>query len=339
MKHGNISLFVPHNGCPNQCSFCNQKSITGTAYQPKPEDVDAAVKNALDAAAVNKNYYKWEIAFFGGSFTAIERIYMELLLKAAYKYVENGTVAGIRISTRPDAIERQVLDTLKKYGVTAIELGAQSMCDETLAANLRGHTADDVRKASALIKEYGFSLGLQMMTGLYKSSDSRDIKTAQEIISLSPDTVRIYPTVTMKNTMLGELFNLGEYKPKSLEESVNLCALLLKMFSDNNIEVIRLGLHYSDELKRDMLYNNYHPAFRELCESRIMLDEFLRLAEKLDEKDLTVYLNPSDMSRFVGQKRANMMYLSEMGYRVKTVYDAGLSKYQIRIKPGLKAQP
>lgn len=155
-KKGNISIFVPHNGCPQQCSFCNQKTITGKSEQPTPSDVENAVKKALA-----KKGYKYEIAFFGGSFTAIDRDYMVSLLKAASAFLDNERIYGIRISTRPDFIDNEVLDILKKYGVTSVELGAQSMDDEVLAANLRGHTSAQVESASKLIKSYGFELGLQ----------------------------------------------------------------------------------------------------------------------------------------------------------------------------------
>lgn len=329
MKHGNISVFVPHNGCPHQCSFCSQKSITGVHYQPTPDDVD----NAVNAALSGRKLYDYEIAFFGGSFTAIDRDYMISLLRAAYKYVQNGTVTGIRLSTRPDAISREILEILKSYGVTAIELGAQSMCDDVLEKNMRGHTADDVVNASRLIKEYGFSLGLQMMTGLYGSSREKDICTAERIISLSPDTVRIYPTVTIRNTVLGRLFESGEYVPDTLAESVELCAFLLKLFMQNNIEVIRLGLHYSEELDRDMLSDNYHPAFRELCENKLFYDMFLEEAKRknITGGDVAVTVSPCAVSKFVGQKRSNIINLSKLGYNIKIVQDVSLPAYRIKV--------
>lgn len=333
MKHGNISVFVPHNGCPHQCSFCNQKSITGVQYQPTPEDVDNAVYTAL---AFQKKY-DYEIAFFGGSFTAINREYMLSLLNAAYKYVKSGDVRGIRLSTRPDAIDREVLDILKSYGVTSIELGAQSMCDEVLSANLRGHTSDDVANSSRLIKEYGFSLGLQMMTGLYKSNYDRDVYTAKRIIELAPETVRVYPTITLGGTMLGDLYLKGEYIPQTLDESVDLCALLLKMFWKNNIEVIRLGLHYSEDLKKGMLFNNYHPAFKELCESKIFIDEF-RKQFGIDENacfnesvNVTVSINPKSVSKFVGQGRENIKRLALQGINVNIVQDNDIALYGLKI--------
>ncbi len=329
MKHGNISVFVPLNGCPHQCSFCNQKSITGVKYQPMPEDVDEAV----NAAFASKKKYDYEIAFFGGSFTAINREYMVSLLESAYKYVKNGTVSGIRLSTRPDAVDREIMEILCRYGVTAVELGAQSMCDDVLQKNMRGHTSQDVRNASRLIKEYGVSLGLQMMTGLYGSSKEKDIYTANKIISLSPDTVRIYPTVTIKNTVLGDLFESGEYVPDTLEKSVDLCAFLLTMFMRNNIEVIRLGLHYSEELERDMLSNNYHPAFKELCENKLMKDKFLETAHSLGITggNVLVFVSPSSVSKFVGQKRSNLKSLEELGFNIKTVQDKALTAYEIKV--------
>ena len=232
MKKGNISIFVPHLGCPCQCSFCNQKTITGQANQPTPQDVDKAVKTALKSKG-----FDYEIAFFGGSFTAIDREYMISLLKAANKYIKSNEVKGIRISTRPDCIDEEILDLLKEYGVTSIELGAQSMDDEVLLANRRGHTAKDVENASELIKSYGFELGLQMMTGLYKDSEEKAIKTAEKIIALSPQTVRIYPTVVLKGTYLADLYLSGEYKPLNADESAQLCAKLVLLFEKNNIKM------------------------------------------------------------------------------------------------------
>ncbi|MGN1202728.1 MAG: elongator complex protein 3, partial [Eubacterium sp.] len=219
MKKGNISIFVPHQGCPCQCSFCNQKTITGQTKAPDKEDVVNAVETAL-----KKKNFEYEIAFFGGSFTAIDRDYMTSLLDAAYPYVKSGQVKGIRISTRPDCIDDEIFELLKGYGVTAIELGAQSMDNGVLQANRRGHTAEDVVNASKLIKSYGFELGLQMMTGLYTDTEEKCIETAKKIIDLAPDTVRIYPTVVLKDTYLAELYEKELYKPLNADESAELCA-------------------------------------------------------------------------------------------------------------------
>ena len=219
-KHANISIFVPHIGCPNKCSFCNQRYITGTFKAPRAKDVDEAVKKAVESE--NFSPSNTEIAFFGGSFTAINREYMLRLLKTASKYVKNGTVNGIRISTRPDAIDREILSLLKEYNVTAIELGAQSLNDRVLKLNNRGHSSNDVVKSSKLIKEFGFELGLQIMTGLYGDNDNSAVKTAQKVIEIKPDTVRIYPTIVLKDTDLAALYADGIYKPQTLDAAVNL---------------------------------------------------------------------------------------------------------------------
>lgn len=324
--HANISVFVPHIGCPNKCSFCNQCHISGATNAPTQSSVDEAVKIATDS----KNYdpKNTEIAFFGGSFTAIDRDYMISLLKAAYKYVKNGSVSGIRISTRPDAIDREILGLLKGYGVTAIELGAQSMSDKVLKLNNRGHSSEDVKKSSALIKEYGFSLGLQMMTGLYGSDDNTDIYTAKELISLAPETVRIYPTIVLKDTDLALLYNEGKYKPQTVQKAAILCGELLEMFEKTNIRVIRLGLHSIEEDK--LVAGPWHPAFSEICQSKIFLKNALKL---MGEKGrYIIFVNKSSVSKMIGQNRENIKAMEEKGFFCKIKTDDNLGKNDIRIE-------
>lgn len=331
MKHSNIAIFVPHNGCPHQCSFCNQREITGQGFQPGAEDV----KNAAAAAvkSLGEKAKNAEIAFFGGSFTAIDRNYMTELLSAAYPYVRDGSFAGIRLSTRPDAIDKEVLDILRSFGVSSIELGAQSMDDQVLLMNERGHTAGDVIKASELIHEYGFSLGLQMMTGLYGSPPDRDRYTAAALAELHPQTVRIYPTVVMKGTKLYDYYKQGLYDPPDTEQSVPLCAELLRFFEGRGISVIRLGLHDSPSLRESMAAGAFHPSFRELCESRIMLEaaEKLLKREKPQGGQVNIAVSPKSISRFTGQKKANIQKLSELGYMIKLVPDEALDKYGMYI--------
>lgn len=323
MKKGNISIFVPHLGCPCQCSFCNQNTITGQTQQPTPDDVDRAVKTAL-----KKGRYDFEIAFFGGSFTAIDRGYMISLLESAYKYVRQGSVNGIRISTRPDCIDSEVLDILSSYGVTSIELGAQSMDDGVLAANRRGHTALDVERAGSLISSRGFELGLQMMTGLYTDTPQKDIETARRIISLKPSTVRIYPTVVLKNTYLAELYLSGEYLPPDAEESVSVCAELVEMFERAGVKVIRLGLHSSRDIKENMLAGGFHDSFGELVKSRIMVNKILALPPD----DYSVYVNERSVSKLKGNKKCNIYTLIERGYNIEIIIDNSLGVDELRIK-------
>lgn len=322
MKKGNISIFVPHLGCPQQCSFCNQKTITGKQTQPTPDDVKNAVKTAL-----NKKGYEYEIAFFGGSFTAIDREYMLSLLKAAADFVDGERVKGIRISTRPDFIDREVLDILKAHKVTSIELGAQSMDDEVLKANLRGHTAKDVENASELIKEYGFELGLQMMTGLYLDTDEKAIETAKKLIELRPDTVRIYPTVVLKGTYLAELYDREIYKPQTVDDAAALCTKLLPLFEKAGIKVIRLGLHASDDIKKNMVAGAYHDSFGEIVQSRFMLNKVL--AHPPGNYEIKV--NPRSVSKLKGNQKRNAYFLMEQGYNIKYTVTDKVSVDELKI--------
>ena len=329
MSHSNISIFVPHKGCPNDCSFCNQRAISGQTVPSTPVDVENAVKTAIKYKVNPKDT---EIAFFGGSFTAIERDYMHSLLTAAKHFLDTYNFKGIRVSTRPDCIDKGILETLKNYGVTAIELGAQSMCDEVLTANRRGHTADDVRKASRLIKEYGFELGLQMMTGLYKSDFEKDWQTALEIIKLKPNTVRIYPTVVLKNTHLGYLQEMGEYKAPTAEESAPFCAKLLQIFENENIKVIKLGLHSSETVEGDMVGGAYHPAFRELCEGHIYLQKILeKLSGKDKNRQYVICVNKKVLSKAKGQQKRNEKALKNQGFHCIIKGKENLEEFQIEV--------
>ncbi len=329
MSHSNISIFVPHKGCPNDCSFCNQRAISGQVVAATPEDVENAVKIAIEYNVEPKNT---EIAFFGGSFTAIERDYMLSLLTAAKHFLELYDFAGIRVSTRPDCINDEVLEILKNYGVTAVELGAQSMDDEVLSANRRGHTADDVRNASRLIKKHGFELGLQMMTGLYKSDFEKDEYTAREIIKIKPDTVRVYPTVVLKNTYLGYLQETGEYVAPNAEETAPFCAKLLQRFEENGIKVIKLGLHSSETVEGDMLGGAYHPAFRELCEGHIYLEKILeKLAEKDKNREYVIYVNKKVLSKAKGQQKRNEKALKNQGFHCIIKGKENLEEFQIEV--------
>lgn len=328
----NVAIFVPHNGCPNKCSFCDQRHITGCVFQPDKEYVEETLKKALDS--LKDKSKEAEIAFFGGSFTAIDREYMLLLLESTKPFIDN--FKGIRISTRPDAIDEEVLSILKEYKVTSVELGAQSMNDEVLRANNRGHSAEDVKAASLLIKDFGFSLGLQMMTGLYKSSDEADTQTAEEFIRLKPDTVRIYPTVVLKNTTLADLYSSGEYFPSDAESAANLCSELIPMFEAADIKVIRVGLHDSDSLRENMIAGAFHPAFRELCESKIYLDLIIDeiKSQNIEKGDINIYVSKSHLSKTIGQKGSNKTALMNMGYNPRFLPTNTLADRQVLITKG-----
>lgn len=329
MKHVNVALFVPHEGCPHMCSFCNQKTISGSSKKLTAQDIESAVSIAVQGEYDRENS---EIAFFGGSFTAISRDYMTELLECAYSYVRDGLFKGIRCSTRPDAIDEGVLSVLKKYGVTAIELGAQSMSDKVLLMNERGHTAKDTVKASEMIKANGFELGLQMMTGLYGDDDETSVETAEKIIALKPETVRIYPTVVLENTRLAGIYREGLYTPQPLENAVGLCSRLLEMFHDADIKVIRLGLHSGGNTEEGYIAGAYHPAFRELCESRIYFNKVKSIINKEHIKgNIIINVCPCEISKMTGQKKSNIKSLSELGVFARVRGDGGLGKYEVRV--------
>ena len=341
MKHANISLFVPHQGCPHQCSFCNQKTISGSVKELTPQEVRETLEKAVNDGVNPENT---EIAFFGGSFTAIRRDYMLSLLEVTKPFIEDGNFSGIRISTRPDAIDDEILGILKEYKVTSIELGAQSTDEQVLLLNHRGHTRDDIIKASKLIKACGFSLGLQMMTGLLGDTPEKSLKTAEDIIFLKPDTVRIYPTIVLEGTYLGELYKKGDYSPQTVEEAVDVCALLLKRFYEENITVIRLGLHSGGNVEEGFLAGPYHPAFGELCESKIYLERAKELlSEKYpienknicsltQKKIITLYVNDREISKMTGQKSGNKIALRRAGWEVSVKGMRTLDKYELLVE-------
>lgn len=274
-----------------------------------------------------------QIAFFGGSFTAVPRAYMLSLLEAANDYIDGENIYGIRVSTRPDAVDGEILDILKKYHVTDIELGVQSMDNGVLAANGRGHTAEDVTKAAGLIKSCGFGLGLQMMTGLYTTTTEMTQITTMRLAQLAPDCVRIYPTVVLRGTRLAELYEKGEYKPQTLDLAVEEAASLLKFFTEQDIAVIRLGLHDSPDLKASIIAGPHHPAFRELCESRMMLARILaQIEEKAVQKGkITIFVRAGSVSRAVGQKRENLIKLKNLGFEAKIVANDKIGLYEAKI--------
>ena len=331
-RHVNIPIFVPHLGCPFQCIFCNQKKISGTAEIPDGPAVRKTVDSYLET--IDREKCSVEIAFFGGSFTAVPQELQRELLESVQDYVEQSS-AGIRISTRPDFIDQEILDRLKEYHVTTIELGVQSMCDDVLLSSGRGHTAEDVRRAAKLIRQNGFSLGLQMMPGLPGDTVEKSVRTAEEIIALQPDIVRIYPTLVVKDTVLAQLYQAGEYTPLSVEEAAELCAGLLERFYENGIRVIRVGLCQTDSMTPDgdIVAGPYHPAFRELCEGKLYLKKLCEILDKrkVQDRSIIIYADKSKFSYIAGHNRDNIRYITEK-YRLQDVGFCHSSDGKLRIE-------
>ncbi len=304
-----IPVFVPHLGCRHECVFCNQRRISGS----EKAATAATVKQAIEqSAALPRSGAKRQLAFYGGSFTAIEPERQEELLGAAAEAIGKGEIDAIRLSTRPDAIDETVLARLKRFGVETVELGAQSMDGEVLRLSGRGHTAEDVVRSSEAVKAAGFPLILQMMTGLPGDSAEKDIETAKKLIALRPDGVRIYPTVIVRDTALYDLWRAGEYREHTVEDAVAVCAQLMPLFEEANIPVIRLGLNPTEELSQGAaVAGAYHPALGELVRSRILLEKARALLAGTEPGSrVTLGVNAAELSQMIGQKRQNVRALS-----------------------------
>ena len=334
MKRTNISVFIPHIGCPHRCSFCDQRSISGAAHAPTPEEVAALLEE--QAPHLAERGMQAEIAFFGGSFTAVPREYMVSLLECAHAAVQKHpeVYCGIRCSTRPDCVDDEIIAILKKYGMTAVELGAQSMCDEVLSLSGRGHTAADVEAASKMIKAAGFRLILQMMTGLPGDTKERSIETAKKIIALAPDGVRVYPTVIVRDTALFDLWQAGRYKEHSVDEAVDWCAALVPLFDAAGIPIIRLGLNPTEELSGGAAVGGaYHPALGELVKSRLMLYRAREVLAGVQPGAAVVLgTEAGRISQLVGQHRCNVAALTvEFGLRALKVRPCAAKNGDIRV--------
>ena len=313
-----IPIFVPHLGCPNDCVFCNQRSISGQLEEVKENDVKKIVDFYLENLK-DKNVYK-EIAFFGGSFTGIDINKQESLLKIAYEYIKSGDINSIRISTRPDYISKDILKMLKKYGVKVIELGVQTSNDYLLDRCKRNHNFEDVKKASKLIRRKGFALGHQMMVGLPESTNKDEMKTAEDLAKLKPKMVRIYPVLVIKNTQLELEYNNGEYIPLSLEQAVERCKELYYFFRSKKIEVIRIGLQNTDIIsapgneKSEVVAGPYHEAFGQLVEDAVWYDSIVYRIKKFNVKvkEVEISVNPINVNNIVGHKKENINKLKEL---------------------------
>lgn len=302
-----VPVFVPHLGCTHQCVFCDQRAISGRAAPADPKTVEEALRSAQ---AVNA----WaELALYGGSFTAVPRDTRKALLEAAQPFRASGFLRSIRISTRPDCIREEELTELAAYGVETVELGAQSMCNRVLAASGRGHAAEDTERAVGLLKACGFQVILQMMTGLPEAQAADDLYTARRLADLRPHGVRVYPTLVLRDTPLAAMWRRGEYRAKTVEEAVEVCAPILGLFLDAGIPLLRLGLHPSRELEEKLLAGPYHPAMGELVYSRLYRDRAERLLGACPAlpSAVTLLVHSGGVSKMTGQGRSNLLWLKE----------------------------
>lgn len=319
-----IPIFVPNYGCKNDCTFCNQKKISGQTTDVTAEEVRKTINFYLKNFKDDNKYV--EVAFFGGSFTGIDEKKQIELLETANEFIKEKKVNSIRISTRPDYISKPILKILKKYHVKTIELGVQSSNDYVLEKSKRGHTFEDVIKASKMIRFRGFKLGHQMMVGMPESTEKDEINTAKDLIKLKPKIVRIYPVLVIKGTELAREYSAGEYTPLTIGQAVERCKQITYLFRKNKIDVIRIGLQNSDEITyaeedgSQVLAGPFHPAFRQLVEGEMWYDS---IAEKVKEintkvKKVEIVVNPSDVNNVIGHKKANITKLQKL-YEVEIV--------------------
>ena len=336
-----IPIFVPHLGCPNDCIFCNQKSISGQKKNMTRQEAKNIIETHLKS--INKENSLVEIAFFGGSFTAIEEKQQEELLGLAYEYIKNKKVDSIRVSTRPDYINKTILKRLKKYKVKTIELGVQSANDYILKQCKRGHTFEDVKKASKLIRWHRFVLGHQMMVGLPESTKLDEINTAKALIKLKPKIVRIYPVLVIKDTPLEEEYKNNEYSPLTVEQAVETCKDIVDLFNKANIEVIRIGLQNTEEItdpqekSSQVVAGPYHPAFRQLVEGRLWYDAIVQEIKKINVKVMQVKIiaNQENVNNIIGHKKENILKLKEyydVDVRVEANDDIKPGKFKLEIE-------
>lgn len=315
MRHVNIPVFIPHLGCPNNCVFCDQRKISGCVSFDE-SGVEREIKTALSTLSPEDEV---EIAFFGGSFTGIDRDLMLRLLAISDKFVEDGRVQSVRCSTRPDYIDSEILDILTAHHVKTVELGIQSVSDTVLTASKRGHTSEITRNACRLIKAYGFKLIGQMMIGLPASTSEDEVETAREICCLGADGARVYPTVVFAETELAEMSSDGRYNPLSIEEAIERTASVLDIFDRAGVTVIRVGLQSGENLSspESAVGGANHPALGELAMGELF---YRRICERADEvlsnpdlngKTMTVYVARGATSRAVGQKKRNILRLNE----------------------------
>lgn len=333
-KRNIIPIFIPHYGCPNDCVFCNQRKITGMSTDISNSDVENTI---LEYLSYFKRKDNVEVAFYGGSFTAIPIDKQSEFLKVAYKYKEKGLVNFIRLSTRPDAIDDEILSNLKKYGVDIIELGVQSLDLEVLRLSNRGHDAKCVYESSKLIKDCGFLLGLQQMVGLPGDSLEKSLFTAREFVKLEPYCVRIYPTLVIKETALYKNLRDGSYNALDLETSIKYVADLLNVYYKNDINVIRVGLQPTENINYDgdVVAGAFHPAYRQLVEAYYFKAGLLNYFEKSKNvsDEILIFANGKNISNISGQKANNKSeMIKKLGISKINLREKNLDNFELEIK-------
>lgn len=330
IRHYNIPIFIPEEACPNQCVFCDQRQISGVSEVPRPEEVPDIINQYL--STINYKESHVEVAFFGGSFTGLMRSTQQEYLSAVQPFIAERKVRSIRLSTRPDYISEEILTMLKSFHVGCIELGAQSTDAEVLELSGRGHDAEAIFDAARLIKSFGFELGLQMMIGLPGDNLEKSIQTAKDFISLDADNTRIYPTLVIKNTELAKLYAKGEYKPLTIETASSWCAIILRMFEDNHVTVLRVGLHPSEELTdgKGFIDGPFHASFKELVLTKIWHEELVKIKSE-SNKEIHISVAPKQLNYAIGFKGINREMMLKDFEKVIFLANTKYTNYQYHV--------
>lgn len=332
-KHVNIPIFLPQYGCANDCIFCNQKTITGKKGNPTIEEVKDTID--LHLKTTNREKTEVQIAFFGGNFLGLPQSQQKAYLSVAQGYIDCGFVDSIRFSTRPDSISENSLDFIKAFTVKNIELGMQSMDDEVLLKAGRGHTASETVEATKLILKNGYILGLQMMLGLPGDNFGKLMQTAKNIVDLGASETRIYPVLVLKETHLEELYRRGLFQPLSIEESVEMVAKLVEFFNENNIKILKVGLHPSEAYtsEKELVAGPYHPSFYELVLTQIWKDRLKKELKTFNiEDNVLIRANKFEINSIVGHKSSNKIWLKENYPNACIKLDESFSKNEIVIE-------
>ena len=334
-----IPLFIPHEGCPHCCSFCNQHRISGRGEAVPPvtvEEIGTTIEKWLGYFRNKTDLPK--VAFYGGSFTALPLSRQAELLGAVAPFVAQGLVGSIHLSTRPDCLDEAGVDFLRDHGVRTVELGVQSMDDRVLALNGRGHSASHTREAIHLLRRKSMTIGVQLMTGLAGESRLSLMRTVREVLTLEPDCVRIYPVLVLKGSLLEKMFLRGEYQPLSLDGAIVRATWMKKHFDRHGITVMRIGLQPGEDLESSLVAGPYHPAFGELVYGRLMLRQIRKLLTTGSSTSrVSLVISPGDRSIFQGVNRRNIRRLTELGLADR--FTLRLDPRQPRMSLALSDQP
>jgi len=329
-KHFNIPIFIPEAACPFQCLYCNQSKISGQLQIPDQNEIVKTIEDYL--STMPSEDADIQLAYFGGNFTGLDIEEQEDYLSIVQPYIDKGKISGIRLSTRPDYIDNEILDLLKKYNVKSIELGAQSMDEKVLKLSKRGHTAFETKKASRMIKDYEFELGLQMMIGLPGDTQEKSLYTAKRIVELGASNTRIYPTLVIKDTQLHKMYTEEEFKPLELTEAINWSKELVKVFEHGNLRILKLGLHPSENLitGNDLVAGPFHRSFRELVLTQIWSDILNPIMINNGEQ-IFIHVAPDQLNFAVGYQGRNRKMLEEKFKMVKFRVDKSLLDRDFRV--------